>query len=240
MLTLKSVKETMREVIRDIFTGVYAPFTGRILASIALLPMLFSLSLGSNSSALLSNIVDESAIYEPVTETEEVEVIDEIKEPDAGVAQTVVVDKKTEVVPVGIADHAPVTYDLAISGRGIFSSVVNITTFEIEVPGSVVGYYNNTGTTPLLVGHNPGVFSGLTGISSGEIIEFRGEKYQVYNTKTYNYDPGVSVNDSNNNRQIMLDSLYIGGQTGLNLMTCTGAYSNGAWNQRFVAFTRKI
>lgn len=223
----------MREAIREIFAGAKAPFTGKLLASFLMLPMFFA-SVGASFPAPLSNVVDESAIYD----TSEVSV-DEIKEPDAGNSQ--VTFRKT---PVGIAERAPVSYDLVISGK-VATNVVGVgldSSGAVAVPGSSAGYYNANGSH-LLVGHNTGVFAGLSSVVIGETIEFRGENYQVTGKKVYDYDPSVGVKNSdgslNANGQMMYESLYSGD---LALMTCHGSYvaQFSTYNQRLVVFTQKI
>lgn len=234
----------MREFVREIFAGVYAPFTGRFLASFALLPVVFAISASASPTVGLGNIVDESALYD-TAEAIEVDK-SEIKEPDAGNAPVVEVQNKP-VVPVGIADNsAPVKYDLTIGGK-IATNVVNVGMDgnTMAVPGYGAGYYSDYGAH-LLVGHNPGSFSGLLGVAAGDIVEFRGVNYVVTGSRIYNHDPGVGNYDSNNqmneNGQMMYDSLYSGGANGLNFMTCFGSYlpNYGTYDQRLVVFATKM
>lgn len=236
----------MRDFIREIFAGVYAPFTGKFLSSIAILPILFSLSIGVNQTSYISNVVDESAIYESVEVEEKIDTTIEIKEPDAGNIPVQSIEKNE--TPIDISGNVPVSYELAISGK-IATSVTNVgfdSKGAVAVPDSIAGYYSNSDGAHLLVGHNPGVFSGLTSVSVGDVIHFRGNNYRVYGSKVYEYDPDLSVYDSNGNLTIngtmMLDSLYEGGTTGLNLMTCYGSYSqiSKTYSHRFVVFADKI
>lgn len=229
----------MREVIRDIFSGANALFTGKFLASFLMFPVFFA-SFGAAPQIPLSNIVDESALQD----TSEV-AISEIKEPDAGNAGSANVSQKPN--PIGIVDSAPVTYDLSISGK-IATSVTNVgldSGGAVAVPGANAGYYGASGAH-LLVGHNPGIFSGLLSMTAGETVSFRGENYVVTGSRVYDYDPSVGVYNEdgsmNQNGQMMYDSLYVGGSTGLNLMTCYGSYlpNYGTYNQRLVVFAQRV
>ena len=192
-----------------------------------------------NSTSAAGNAEANDDPMTSIVSTRDVEV-------EEAVANTVVAETtpKADDEEVIISD-APVQRSgnyLSIPGK-VSSTVVGVgigADGAVAVPGSAIGMYSQGGAI-FLDGHSTGVFSGLSRVQVGDIAEFTlnsvTTQYQVVNVAMYTFFTGDGFDQS-----FMYDALYSGGSSGLNMMTCAGAYlpEYGTYANRLVVYSVQI
>jgi Sortase (surface protein transpeptidase) len=204
------------------------------------LPLAFFIipTLSTTSATNITASIDEDPISNIVS-IREAEVVEEASDSIANNREAVQVNSETSTSSQSVA--RPGNF-LSIPGK-VSSVVVGVgldASGAISVPDSVVGMYNHGGAI-FLDGHSTGVFSGLSRVGVGEILEFTLDsvtsQYKVVNIAMYTFFTGDGFDSS-----FMYDSLYSGGANGLNMMTCAGSYlpDYGTYSHRLVVFSVKI
>ncbi len=139
---------------------------------------------------------------------------------------------------------AGVPYFISIPSIGLNSQIVGVgltTGGNVDVPGSVVGWWNGSASAGspgamFLDGHSPGVLGGLASVPVGGqiFIQAGGGITATYTVASVE----VTTLESVNMRRALSP---ISGGAGLNIMTCTGQYDagRGTYSHRLIVYAVK-
>jgi len=145
-------------------------------------------------------------------------------------------------VPKALPAHDKVSI-ASINLSAKFVTVGLTTTNAIDVPTSVVGWWNGsaqpgTSGAVFLDGHNPGVFSNLPKVKIGDQIVISRATGEIF---TYSVVSSIVVPLIGIDMQAAL-APFADAAEGLNLMTCVGPYNpkTGTTDQRLIVYALRI
>jgi sortase (surface protein transpeptidase) len=185
---------------------------------------------------------DESA---DKTEANDETAVDETA-PTQSDGETAAVRTTSNPTPAPQPQPAPATDRLSIPVAGVDAPIISVgqtAAGNVDTPRSLyqVGWWNGSAWfgqsgsfATFLVGHTPGVFAGLRGLSAGAGLTVALADGAVFNYRVVAVETWA-VDDPN----LMYQALSPRAAGGLNLMTCAGTYnaSTGTYNQRTVVYT---
>lgn len=147
--------------------------------------------------------------------------------------------------PVARAPLAP--QSITIPGIGVVNMItVGLTSYgAVDVPTNIwqSGWFNGSAMpgnrgAAFIVGHTPGIFTGLRNLNVGDVITVTMNNGQQFNYRVVLRET-VHLHSVDMRRAL---SVHGGGVEGLNLMTCTGTFvpAFGTYDHRIIVYTVRI